>query len=394
MDKDLPRSALDVPLQVSDDGNAVLTDSKQWDLHCDAVGTQGDKSKIGASSSSTGLRRTKRGAVYGCGAPPPQLHMIFCACDGDDVAEVGDDAFTSDNEAGFSDEGDDDDEGDDKGDDTQLSLTDNVRSLLREHAAPSADTASEQRCDAASDQGRDAAPVQGHGTAPDQGHDAALEPDAAPDQGRDAAPDQGRDAASDQGRDAASDAVADDDGRDGGLWDLECNGELDDEEEKAVRQDSFVAPWDSGGGASVAAATAAIGLRPQIRWMIGDDFQAKRSGYTGVLTCREEPPSLPAAPDDASTTGCTYDDITKSPPSHLRCVVSPFSSLSPVLRCTAASLPNLCRRRLKVEPGSGRALCEADTRLFGAWCLREFPCTIVTNKVLEAKESVCRRQDK
>ena len=45
-----------------------------------------------------------------------------------------------------------------------------------------------------------------------------------------------------------------------------------------------------------------------------------------------------AAPDDASVNGRTYDDVTKSPPPHLRCVVSPLSSLPPVLGCTAASL--------------------------------------------------------
>ena len=132
------------------------------------------------------------------------------------------------------------------------------------------------------------------------------------------------------------DAVADYDDRDGGVWDLDCDDDLDDEEEKAVRQDSSVAPWDSGGGASGATATATVGVQ-----RIGSgDFHAKRSGCTDVLTSREESPS-PPAPDDASATGRTYDDITKSPPPHLRCVVSPLSSLPPVLRCTAASLPHL-----------------------------------------------------
>ena len=130
------------------------------------------------------------------------------------------------------------------------------------------------------------------------------------------------------------DAVADYDDRDGGVWDLDCDDDLDDEEEKAVRQDSSVAPWDSGGGASGATATATVGVQ-----RIGSgDFHAKRSGCTDVLTSREESPSLPT-PDDAGTTECTYDDITKSPPPHLRCVVSPFSSLSPVLKRTAAPLP-------------------------------------------------------
>ena len=47
--------------------------------------------------------------------------------------------------------------------------------------------------------------------------------------------------------------------------------------------------------------------------VIGVDFHAERSVYT----------------DDASAAGRTYDDITKSPPRHLRCVVSPLSSLPP-----------------------------------------------------------------
>ena len=73
-------------------------------------------------------------------------------------------------------------------------------------------------------------------------------------------------------------------GRDGGLWDYngtDDDGELDDKEEEAVRQDSYVAP-----------------------------------------------------------TGNTYDDITSSPPPHFRCVISPLSSLPPVLRCTATSPPH------------------------------------------------------
>ena len=104
-------------------------------------------------------------------------------------------------------------------------------------------------------------------------------------------------------------------------------GELDDDEEEAVRQESCVAPWDSG-GASTAAAAPAVGLQLHGR-MSGGTFHADRSVATGVLTRREESPSQ-AAPDDASATGLTYDDITKSPPPHLRCVVSLLSSPPPV----------------------------------------------------------------
>ena len=137
-------------------------------------------------------------------------------------------------------------------------------------------------------------------------------------------------------------------GRDGGLWDYttaDDDGELD-EEEKAV-MDSCVAPCDSGeasAAAAAAAAAAAVGLLPQLRRMIGDNFHAERNVCTSALTRREELP-LPPAPDDASATGRTYDDITKSPPPHLRCVVSPFFSLSPALLCIAVLLPRFFRRR-------------------------------------------------
>ena len=88
-------------------------------------------------------------------------------------------------------------------------------------------------------------------------------------------------------------------GCDGGLWDYtDDNFELDDEEEEAVRQDLCMAPWNS--------------------YVVS--------------------PS-PRVSDDASATGHTYDDITKSPPPHLRCVILPLFYLPPVLRGTAASLP-------------------------------------------------------
>ena len=94
--------------------------------------------------------------------------------------------------------------------------------------------------------------------------------------------------------------------------------------------------------ASAAATATAVGLLPQLRQMIGDDFYAERSVGTGVLMRREESPS-PPAPADASATGRTYDDITKPPPLHLRCVVSPLSSLSllsPMGRCVTKIVAN------------------------------------------------------
>ena len=59
---------------------------------------------------------------------------------------------------------------------------------------------------------------------------------------------------------------------------------------------------------------------------------------TDVWTCEEESPSPPVS-DDASATGRTYYDVTKLPPPHLRYVVSPLPAVPPVLRCTAAPLP-------------------------------------------------------
>ena len=86
-----------------------------------------------------------------------------------------------------------------------------------------------------------------------------------------------------------------------------------DEEEEAVRQ-------DSGGASAAAAAAAAGGLGLQLQQML----------CTGVSTRQEEVPS-PPAPFDPGETGRTYDGFTKSPPPHIRCVVSPASSLPPAL---------------------------------------------------------------
>ena len=95
-----------------------------------------------------------------------------------------------------------------------------------------------------------------------------------------------------------------------------------------------------------------------------DEKEHKRD----VWTYGEESPSPPAS-DDASATGRTYDDVTKLPPPHLRYVISPLPVGPPVLRCTAAPHHNhtfFCRRRRGIEAGSGRALREAVNRLFGA----------------------------
>ena len=120
-------------------------------------------------------------------------------------------------------------------------------------------------------------------------------------------------------------------GRDGGLWDY--NGTVSDEDIMD----------DASGEASAATAAAGDGLRLQLRRMIGNNITLKHQPSVKIDVyleehTREESPST-TAPDDASSTGHSYNDIIKSPPSHLRCVVSPFSSLPPVLRCTAASPP-------------------------------------------------------
>ena len=154
-------------------------------------------------------------------------------------------------------------------------------------------------------------------------------------------------------------------GRIGGLWDA------NDEEEEAVRKDSWVAAWDSG-GASAAAAAATVGLQLQhhgrmisvqrkLQLMqktnieivldneddnrhleeeiddheLDEDEEDEEAVPQGacvlMLMCQEqEEPPWPAGPDDASRTGLTYDDFTKAPPPHLRCVVSPVSSVPPV----------------------------------------------------------------
>ena len=128
--------------------------------------------------------------------------------------------------------------------------------------------------------------------------------------------------------------VLHDDDDNGGLWNyvVGVDGGLGEEAE-AERRDS------GGASTAAAAAAAAIGLQLQLHErMISDYFHADRSVYTGVMTRREESPS-PVALDDASATGRTYEDITKSPPPHLWCVVSPLSPQPPILRCTAASLP-------------------------------------------------------
>ena len=139
-------------------------------------------------------------------------------------------------------------------------------------------------------------------------------------------------------------------GRDGGLWDFavsDDDSELDGEEEEAVRQDSYLRRGTAAKQAQPQPQPAIRTFDVKLRRMLGENVAEPQPSveidvyfeeHTDVLTRREESPS-PPAPDDASATGRTYDDITKSPPPHLRCVVSPLSSLPPVLRCTAASLP-------------------------------------------------------
>ena len=163
MDQGTPRSVIDFPVQVSDNGSVIVvsTDSEQRDLHYDADGTgwQGrsiPNSSIGGSklrtpASSTGPRRTptpRGGGVIGCGAPPPPPHVLFCA----------DEAGFSDY-AGFSDEGDNDDEefptealevveAERIGQEKVYSDLEATRRLLEQHARDAADLESKLKVEA------------------------------------------------------------------------------------------------------------------------------------------------------------------------------------------------------------------------------------------------------
>ena len=164
-------------------------------------------------------------------------------------------------------------------------------------------------------------------------------------------------------------------GCDGGLWncaEADNHGELDEEEE-AMRQDSGVAPWDSGRASTVAVAAAGTAVGFRLRRMISDNFHAERSVDTGYfeqrwhrLTRRDKSSSLPA-PNDTSAIGRTYDDIAKSPPPHLWCVVSHISSLSPVLRCTTPSRPRFYAADVP-ELKSVQAVCSSRGCHSVVWC--------------------------
>ena len=272
MDKDTPRSVLDDLVQVSDDGNisVMLADSEHWDQHYDADSNNEDDEEVFPSDAQLNLARLLHAHAHARDltltrrAPMQQIkrelgqdieghdgrRWDFAVADGD-----GHDGGLWDLEC----------EGERNRYTGVLMCTD-VLSRREELPSPPA-------LDGASETGRTymqktkrelGEDIEGHG-----------------------------------GR-RWDYAVADDDGRDSGLWDLGCDGE--------------------------------------------------KNRHTGVLTCtgvmtrREKSPSPPAL-DDASATGRTYDDITKSPPPHLRCVVSPFFSLSPALLCIAVLLPRFFRRR-------------------------------------------------
>ena len=131
-------------------------------------------------------------------------------------------------------------------------------------------------------------------------------------------------------------------GRDGTMRDYTVagnNGELDDEEVKAVRQDSCAArrawvEYSSRRGAFIdvrarkASTDVTNDYDPDSDGKIGGECHTECYG-TDVWIYGEESPSSPAS-DDASATGRTYDDVTKLPPPHLRYAI-------PVLRRTACS---------------------------------------------------------
>ena len=418
MDKATPRFVLDL----ADDGSTIVvpTDSEQWDLHSDADKADWQDTSIlnsssiggsefGAPSRSTGQHgtsKTKGGAV--------RMLQLLCACNDDGMADVGDDPFPAEYEVGLADE-----EVEDKA--ARGRHADNKQTT---HARPHVVLFSATLCTMSIEYFNDGARedfVVGVATglgvprnsvritgAGARGCSVIVETtvtfdsrvqaaaafasfltdpakplvdefklgpctvpgvrieESAPAEAPAEEPVPPSAPAMVHGRPPRVIDVAfhfDDDnrhpeeeieGRDGGLWDY--NGTVSDEDIMD----------DASGEASAAAAAAGDGLRLKLRRMLGNNVSLKHQPsveidvyfdeeHTGVLTPRKESPS-PPAPDDASATGCTYDDITKSPPPHLRCVISPLPSLSPVHRCTAAS----------PEAGSGGALREAVTRLFGA----------------------------
>ena len=372
MDKSTSR---DHPVQVSDDASIIgmLTNSEQRDLHCDTDGTgwQGRSisnssiggSKLGILSSSTGpwhMPTTKGGAVIGCGAPPPRPHALFrtrhCAVTAAGSREAADAqlalAFSRAATTGLL-------------TDAQLALA--LRAVYGVHARHRHDLHTLTRRTLAQETetelgGADlstrrrvvkatialiklatAKVKAARGRyAGDKPTTTDIDDGARGDFAVDVATGRGvpRDGVQPTSGARTGSVVVETsvDGRPGGDVIADGDGELDIEldVEEAVQQDSFVAPRDSG-GASVAPAAAAVGLR-------------------------REPPSSPA-PEDASKTGRTYGDITKSPPPYLRCVLSPLSSLSPILHCTAAPLP----RFLNVADALGRLWPTRYSRYLGAF---------------------------
>ena len=76
-----------------------------------------------------------------------------------------------------------------------------------------------------------------------------------------------------------------------------------------------------------------IGMADKSQFGPGPVELTSMAGVTGprrLGRARPVSPPWPAGPDDASRTGLTYDDFTKAPPPHIRCVVSPVSSVPPV----------------------------------------------------------------
>ena len=332
----------DRPVHVSDDGSVIsaLTDSEQWDLHCDADGTdwQGRSilnssiggSELGTPSTSAGSRRTwtsKGGAGIGCDAPSPRPHALFRARCCEVAAAGGGGGTATAAVGGLSVEEDDDNE--ELLPDAQLALA--LRAVYARHRHDptltrrtltqktetelgGADLSTRRRviratialikleeakAEAARGRHADIAPIKFTKAKAEaaRGRHADDKPTACDDFAVDATTGLGvpGDGVRETGGARTGSAIVER-SRDGVSWDdavADDDGVLDIElvVEEAVRQDSFVAPWHSG-RASTAAATAAAGLRPAL--------------------------------DDASATGRTYDDITKSPPPHLRCVVSPL----------------------------------------------------------------------
>ena len=425
MDRVTPRSVFDLPVQVRDDGSVtVLTDSEQQDLHYDTDGTgwQGKSipnssisgSELATLSRSTGPRRTsatKEGAVIGCGTPPPLPHLLVCARRRAAAAAVA--ASTAAADGGLSDKRDNDDETFPT--DAQLKLA--LRTVYARHRHDPTFTQSALMQNTETELGGADLSTRRHVINKTIALIKLEEVSAKMVRGRH---DDGISA-----RDNFVKGVVTGLGvpRDGvrasgtrvGLAILETSVTADDEfaeaaaafvasltdpanprvnefgacavsgvcveEPVAAAAPTEAAPVEAPAGPAPPPAPGMADTSPlrAIDVVVHDDDDNRhpekgiegRDGGLWDYDVADDDSELDdkeeeTAPDDASATGHTYDDMTNSAPPHLRCVVLPLSSHHPSSGAPPRHYRFCCRRRPGVDAGSGRALGEAVTRLFGA----------------------------